>query len=86
MLELRDAHCYGHKTSTMDPVGVRDVVLVHDESKPRGFWKLSRVRDLVVSWTRNAWRSFCSAPYSISTLWRYDIRLQMRKGEARGYV
>ena len=30
------------------PVRVGDVVLVHDDSSPRGFWKLGRIRSLVV--------------------------------------
>ena len=45
--ELRDAHRYGDKTSADHEVKVGDIVLVHDDSKPRGFWKLALVEKLV---------------------------------------
>ena len=45
--ELRDAHRYGDKTSAEHEVKVGDIVLVHDDSKPRGFWKLALVEKLV---------------------------------------
>ena len=34
--ELRDVHCHGRKTNDTAPVGVGDVVLVHDDSSPGG--------------------------------------------------
>ena len=46
LAELRDSHRYVGKTSDENSVCVGDVVLVHD-TKPRGFWKLARVTQLV---------------------------------------
>ena len=48
LLELRDSHRYGGKTSDAITVGVGDIVLVHDDSKPRRCWKLARVEELIV--------------------------------------
>ena len=48
LLELRDSHRHTGKTSNATPVGVGDVVLVHDEGHPRGFWKLARIKSLVI--------------------------------------
>ena len=45
LLELRDSHRYGGKTSNKTQVSVGDVVLVQD-TKPRAFWKLARVSKL----------------------------------------
>ena len=47
LLELRDAHRYGTKTSKASPVSVGDVVLIHDDNKPRGFWRLGCVKNLI---------------------------------------
>jgi hypothetical protein len=41
-LELREAHRH-HKGIDADPVEVGDVVVVHSDNQPRGFWKLARV-------------------------------------------
>ena len=46
LLELRDSHRHVGKTSDKESVSVGDVVLVHD-TKPRGFWKLARVTELI---------------------------------------
>ncbi len=50
LLELREAHRHGRKTSDTEAIGVGDIVLVHDDSKQRGFWQLARARvvELVV--------------------------------------
>ena len=48
LLELREAHRHGFKTNNVTPVGVGDVVLVHDDNSPRGFWKIALVRSLIV--------------------------------------
>ena len=45
LLELRDSHRHTGKTSNATPVGVGDVVLVHDEGH---FWKLARIKSLVI--------------------------------------
>lgn len=46
LLELRDSHRYGGKTSDHNSVRPGDVVLVHDTA-PRGFWKLARILELI---------------------------------------
>ena len=46
LLELRDSHRHVGKTSDKESVSVGDVVLVHD-TKPRGFWKLAQVTELI---------------------------------------
>ena len=48
LLELRNSHRQGRgemaKNST---VKVGDIVLVHDKSLPRGFWKMAKVKELI---------------------------------------
>ena len=48
LLELRDSHRHTGMTSNAMPVGVGDIVLVYDEGHPRGFWKLARIKSLVI--------------------------------------
>lgn len=43
-MELRETHRYRRKSSVAE---VGDIVLIHDDSKPRGFWKLARVTDMI---------------------------------------
>ena len=47
LLELRDAHRHHGGKSDAAPPSVGDVVLVEDEDKPRGLWKLARVSSLI---------------------------------------
>ena len=50
LLELRESHCQAKhppKGSKCGTIAVGDVVLVHEESKPRGFWKLAKVENLI---------------------------------------
>ena len=44
LLELRDAH---RQTSTLTTVKVGDVVLVHNQDHPRGFWKTAKGKKLI---------------------------------------
>ena len=46
LMELRDSHQYVGKTLDENPVRVGDVLLVHN-TKPRGFWKLARIAQLI---------------------------------------
>lgn len=48
LLELREAQRQRKKTSDTESIEVGDIVLVHDEGKPRGFWKLARIEDLII--------------------------------------
>ena len=48
LLELREAHRYlKPPKGSADPISVGDVVIIHDETLPRGLWKLGRVEDLI---------------------------------------
>ena len=47
LLELRDTHRQKYSTSTSTTVKVGDVVLVHDQDHPRGFWKMAKVQKLI---------------------------------------
>ena len=76
--ELRDAHRYGDKTSASQEVKVGDIVLVHDDSRPRGFWKLALVEKLVTGrdgLTRGAVLRVSSTGERASTLQRPLQRL-----------
>ena len=44
---MRDAHRHGERTSETSPLSVGDVVLVHDDNQPRGFWRLACVKSLI---------------------------------------
>ncbi len=43
LLELRESHRYSKGVDHAETVSVGDVVLVHSEKSPRGYWKLGRV-------------------------------------------
>ena len=43
LLELREPHCH-NKGTDADPVEVRNVVVVHSDNQPRGFWKLAKIK------------------------------------------
>ena len=47
LLELRDSH--RHRTTNKEGPFIKtgDVVLIHEEDKPRGFWRLARVQRLL---------------------------------------
>ena len=49
LLELRDYHRYHqqHKITNTDIIQVGDVVLVHSSDRPRGFWRLGKVEELI---------------------------------------
>ena len=47
LLELRECHRYSKGKETASVVGVGDIVLLHDDSLPRSFWKLARVQELI---------------------------------------
>ena len=49
LLELRECHRYsgaGNKEESKQ-ILVGDIVLVHDEKRPRGFWRLARVETIL---------------------------------------
>jgi hypothetical protein len=47
LLELRDAHRQTNVGGTPTPVKIGDIVLIHDQDHPRGFWKVARVEKLI---------------------------------------
>ena len=78
LVELRDVHRHTRKTSKAEVINVRDIVLVHDEAKPRGFWRLGCVTDLVVGrdgQTRGAVLKVASSGSQATTLQRPLRRL-----------
>ena len=57
LLELRKAHCHNQGSSDEVEIAIGDLVLVHDESQPRGFWRLAKVEDTITGkdgWIRGA--------------------------------
>ena len=50
LLKLLKSHCCAYcppKKSHSNPIAVSDMVLVHEDSKPREFWKLAKVESLI---------------------------------------
>ena len=43
LMELHDSHRRSAKSTKPTPIAVGDIVVVHDEERPRGFWRLARV-------------------------------------------
>ena len=48
LLELRESHRTNQGESRGSPIATGDIVLVHDEHQPRGFWKLAQVKETIV--------------------------------------
>ena len=49
LAELRESHKHLLKKSQGNPqISVGDVVVVHEEDLPRGFWKLGHIQDLII--------------------------------------
>ena len=48
LTKLRKSHRQStHDCSTKPPIKEGDVVVVHDESLPRGLWKLGRIQEII---------------------------------------
>ena len=50
LLELRDSHRHVKhppKESNCGTISVGDIVLVHEDNRPRGFWKVAKVESLI---------------------------------------
>ena len=48
LLELRESHRHHRGSANLSQVSVGDIVIVHSTDQPRGFWKLGRVKELLV--------------------------------------
>ena len=48
LVELREAHRFNNGASTGIPIAVNDLVIVHNENQPRGFWKIAKVEGTIV--------------------------------------
>ena len=48
LLELRESHRHHRGHAEPTPVSVGDVVIVHSADQPRGFWKLGRVKEVLI--------------------------------------
>ena len=48
LLELREAHRYGIKSSSGETITVGDIVVIHCEEKRRGFWNLGRIEKVII--------------------------------------
>ena len=46
LMELRNSHQY-HVTTNKERIAIGDVVLIHDDKHPRGFWKTGVVEELM---------------------------------------
>ena len=47
LLELRSAHRHDRGKEDASPVSVGDLVVIHDDNQPRGFWKLGKVEQVM---------------------------------------
>ena len=48
LVELRESHRQGnHNSSSQPSITTGDIVVVHDENLPRGFWRLGRVEQVI---------------------------------------
>ena len=47
LIELRETHRHADHSRAPSTVSVGDIVIIHDEGLPRGFWKLGKVEKLI---------------------------------------
>ena len=47
LVELREAHRFNSRTPAGAPIAANDLVIVHNESLPRGFWKIAKVESTI---------------------------------------
>ena len=48
LIELRETHRHTSGTATRTQIAAGDLVMVHNENQPRGFWKMAKVQSLIV--------------------------------------
>ena len=49
LLELRDSHRYHGGRENVNPPSIEDMVVIEEDDKPRGLWKLGRIIELITS-------------------------------------
>ena len=48
LLDLREAHCHSQRSKGVSNlISVGDIVIIHEENRPKGLWKLGRVEELL---------------------------------------
>ena len=47
LLELREVHRFHKKTPGTTPIAIGDIVVVHDDTKRRGFWNLGKIEEIL---------------------------------------
>ena len=48
LIELREVYQHTSSIATGTQIAVGDLVMVHNEKQPRGFWKMAKVEKLIV--------------------------------------
>ena len=48
LIELREAHRFGSTGTSGTPVALNELVMLHEEGLPRGFWRLAKIEDLII--------------------------------------
>ena len=48
LIELRNSHRYHGGRTDATPPSVEDVVMIHEDDKPRGLWRLGRITKLII--------------------------------------
>ena len=48
LIELREAHRHSSSMASGAQIAIGDLVMVHNEKQPRGFWKMAKVENLII--------------------------------------
>ena len=48
LLELRESHRHHHLGKSCSSISIGDIVIVHDQDHPRGFWKVAKVERMLL--------------------------------------
>lgn len=48
LLELRESHRYHCGNPSATAVNADNIIVIHDEDQPRAFWRLGRVKELII--------------------------------------
>ena len=94
LVELRESHRQPKKNPPTQPlITAGDIVVVHDENLPRGFWKLGRVEEVIAGRdgrvrvklaARNRQQRLIHRP--IQLLYPLEIRDKLSAGQSNGSI